>query len=108
MLKYSEILSQLESARQDAAQVSRALDASRAETQAAKVSTDAVAADKARTEDKLSQHLEEHAKLDQVRDISQKLHRCLMQHVCLCLYVYVLLVSTVVVLRREMVAVPWI
>ncbi|KAL0027070.1 hypothetical protein WJX79_003191 [Trebouxia sp. C0005] len=65
VLKYSEILSQLESARQEAAQVSRALDASRAETQAAKVSTDAVAADKVRTEDKLSQHLEEHAKLDQ-------------------------------------------
>ena len=83
MLKYSEILSQLESARQDAAQVGRALDASRAETQAAKVSTDAVAADKARTEDKLSQHLEEHAKLDQVRDINQKLHRYLTQHACL-------------------------
>ncbi|DBB03075.1 TPA: hypothetical protein ACH3X1_013390 [Trebouxia sp. C0004] len=65
VLKYSEILSQLENARQDAAQVSRALDASRAETQAAKVSSDAVAADKARTEDKLSQHLEEHVKLDQ-------------------------------------------
>ena len=76
-------MSQLESARQDAAQVSRALDASRAETQAAKVSTDAVAADKARTEDKLSQHLEEHAKLEQVRLISQKLHRCLTQHACL-------------------------
>ncbi len=83
MLKYSEILSQLESARQDAAQVSRTLDASRAETQAAKVSTDTVAADKARTEDKLSQHLEEHVKLDQVRLINNKLHRCLTQHVCL-------------------------
>jgi len=83
VLRYSEILSQLESARQDAAQVSRTLDASRAETQAAKVSTDAVAADKARTEDKLSQHLEEHGKLDQVRLINNKLHRCLTQHVCL-------------------------
>ena len=66
MLKFSEILSQLESARQDAAQVSRDLDASRAETQAAKLSTDAVAADKARTEEKLSQHVEEHEKLNQV------------------------------------------
>lgn len=66
MLKYSDILSQLESARQDAAQVSRDLDASRGETQAAKLSTDAVAADKARTEEKLSQHVGEHEKLNQV------------------------------------------
>ena len=66
VLKYSEILTQLESARQDGAQVSRDLDASRAETQAAKLSTDAVAADKARTEDRLSQHLEEHQQLNQV------------------------------------------
>jgi hypothetical protein len=96
VLKYSEILSQLESARQDAAQVSRALDASRAETQAAKVSTDAVAADKARTEDKLSQHLEEHVKLDQVILINQKLHRCLMHHACLRLCVCVLIALGVV------------
>ena len=66
VLKYSEILSQLESARQDAAQVSRDLDASRAETQAAKLSTDAVAADKVRTDEKLSQHVEEHERLNQV------------------------------------------
>ena len=66
MLKYSDILSQLETARQDSAQVSRDLEASRAETQAAKLSTDVVAAEKARTEERLSQHLEEHGRLNQV------------------------------------------
>ena len=66
MLKYSEILSQLESARQDAAQVARELDASRAETQAARLATGAVGDEKARVEERMRQHLEEHEKLTQV------------------------------------------
>lgn len=66
VLKYSEILSQLESARQDAAKVCRELEASRAETQAAKLATDAVTAEKARAEEKLGQHVEEDRTLNEV------------------------------------------
>lgn len=65
-MKYSEILTQLESARQDAAKTCRELEASRAETQAAKLATDAVTAEKARAEDKLAQHVEEHRTLNEV------------------------------------------
>ena len=42
------------------------MEASRAETQAAKLSSDAVAAEKARTEERLTQHLEEHGRLNEV------------------------------------------
>ena len=66
MFKYSEILSKLESARQDAAKVGRELEASRAETQAARLSTDAVTAEKARAEEKLAQHVDEHRTLNEV------------------------------------------
>lgn len=59
-------MSQLERARQDTAKECREVEASRAETLAAKLSTDAVAAEKTRAEEKLAQQLEEHAKLNEV------------------------------------------
>ena len=65
-LKYSEILSQMDSARQETSKVCRELEASRAETQAAKLATDAVTAQKARVEETLAQQKEEHGKLSEV------------------------------------------
>ena len=49
----------------------RELEASRAETQAAKLATDAVTAEKARAEDKLAQHVEEHKTLNEVSTSAQ-------------------------------------
>ena len=66
MEKHKDALSQLEVSRQDAAQASRDLAASRSETQAAKLAGDAVAADKSRAEEKLAQQVQEHAALTQV------------------------------------------
>ena len=65
-LKYSEVLSQLESARQETSKVCRELEASQAETQAAKLASDAVTAQKAHVEETLAQHKEEHGKLHEV------------------------------------------
>lgn len=66
VLKYTEILSQLESARQETSKVCRELEASRAETQAAMLSADAVTAQKAHVEETLAQHVAEHEKLNEV------------------------------------------
>ena len=46
-------------------QLARSLEASQAETQAAKLSTEAVAAEKAQVESAMSRHGEEHDKLNQ-------------------------------------------
>ena len=59
-------MSQLEVAIHNAAQVSRELEASRSETQAAKLAADAVAADKSRAEEMLAQQVQEHGKLTEV------------------------------------------
>lgn len=70
VLKYSEILTQLESAKQDTSKVARELEASQAKTQAAELSTEAVTAQKARAEETLNQHLVEHGKLNEVKCIA--------------------------------------
>ena len=49
----------------------RELEASRAETQAAKLATDAVTAEQARAQDKLAQHVEEHKTLNEVSTSAQ-------------------------------------
>lgn len=46
--------------------MSRDLETSRSETQAAKLSTEGVAAEKGRSEERLTQHLEEHSRLTEV------------------------------------------
>ena len=66
VLKYSEILSQLESARQETSKVCRELEASKADTQAAQLATDAVTAQKGHVEETLAQHKVEHEKLNEV------------------------------------------
>ena len=66
MEKYKEIVAQLETSQHGAAQTSRDLDASRSETQAAKLVADAIAADKSRTEERLAQQLQEHVRLSEV------------------------------------------